>query len=506
MSDVTAQPTADDDLVVTTGAGPVRGRLEGGVGVFRAVPYAAPPFGALRFAPPQPPEPWAEVRDCTELGATAPKPPYRAVVADLLPEPVVPGEDCLHVNVWTPDARGGPEGGFPVLVWIHGGSFQNGSNAVPVYDGAAFARDGVVLVSVNYRLGVDGFARLAGAPDNRGLLDQVAALEWVRDTIDVFGGDPSRVTVCGESAGAMGVTTLSAMPAARGLFSRLIAQSGAGHHVLHPASADLVAAELAALLGVEPSAEAFARVPVEELIEAHHRLVELVGRDPRPERWGEVAANLMPFEPVVDGETLPGVPIEVHAAGGGAEVDVLVGSNDDEHALFLHPVLDALEEDRVRLVLAMFGATEGAYETLVASTGSERPGDVMVAGMTDWFFRLPAIRLAEVRATHGSRAWVYQFGWRSPVMGGVLGACHALELGFVFDTLDVPEGRAMTGDDPPQALADDMHGAWVRFVTDGDPGWPAYGEQRHTRRFGGHADGEVLADPDPERRLLWPSR
>lgn len=494
------------DLVVSTTAGPVRGRVEAGVARFLAVPYAAPPFGALRFAPPATPRPWTETRDCLEVGPTAPKPAYRAVVAQLLPEPVVAGEDCLHVNVWTPGVEAGDPGGRAVFVWIHGGSFQNGSNAVPVYDGAAFARDGVVAVSVNYRLGVDGFARLAGAPDNRGLLDQIAVLTWVRENIAAFGGDPTRVTICGESAGAMGVTTLSAMPAARGLFHRVIAQSGAGHHVVGTETADKISAALAGLLGVEPTAAALAGVPLEDLLGAHNTLIELVGLDPDPLKWGEVAANMMPFEPVVDGDSLTGLPHAVIAAGDGADVDVLIGSNDDEHALFLYPVIDAVDEDRARLVLALFGAGDGAYETYVERTGSSRPGDVLVAGLTDWFFRLPALRLAEARLALGKDTYVYEFGWASPVMGGVLKACHALEIGFVFDTLDAPEGRAMLGDRPPQALADDMHGAWVRFVTDGDPGWAAYGAQRHTRRFGGPGDGQVLTDPEPARRLLWPDR
>ncbi len=393
-----------------------------------------------------------------------------------------------------------------MLVWVHGGSFQNGSNAVPVYDGSRFARDGVVLVSVNYRLGVDGFARLAGAPDNRGLLDQVAALTWVRDNIAHFGGDPDRVTLVGESAGAMGVTTLTAVPAARGLFHRVVAQSGAGHHVVHPATADLVAAELAGLLGVAPTAEAFAAVPVPDLLAAHHRLADMVAGDPDPARWGEVVRNVMPFEPVVDGVLLPGVPAEVVARGEGAEVDLLVGSNDDEHALFLHPLLDLVDEPRARAVLAAHGAAEDAYATYVAQTGARRPGDVLVAALSDWFFRLPALRLAESRLALGLDTHVYEFGWRTPVLDGVLGACHALEIGFVFDTLDVPEGQALTGTDPPQALADDMHRAWVRFATDGDPGWPAYGTARATRRFGGAHDGEVLLDPEPVRRQLWPQR
>ncbi|MEO3937511.1 carboxylesterase family protein [Dermatophilaceae bacterium Soc4.6] len=488
--------------MTTTSNGPVRGFTRDGIHTFLGIPYASPPFGALRFRSPQPPQPWSDERDCTAYGATAPAPPYRAIVRDLLAEPVVPGEDCLHVNVWSADL----EGSAPVLVWIHGGSFQNGSNAVPPYDGSAFARDDVVTVGVNYRLGVDGFAHLPDAPDNRGLLDQIAALEWVRDNIASFGGDPARVTVCGESAGAMGVTTLAAMPAARGLFQRVIAQSGAGHHVLHPASAQKITAGLAELLGVEGTAAALADVPLPQLLAAHDELSLKVGTDPDPKRWGEVAANMMPFEPVVDGDSLPGVPYAVLAAGEGADVTFLTGSNDDEHALFLHPLLEQVDEARVRATFAACQAVDDAYETYVERLGTDHPGRIMVAGLSDWFFRLPALRLAEARAALGQPTFVYEFGWKSPVMGGVLGAAHAMEIGFVFDTLAVPEGRPMVGAEPPQALADDMHGAWVAFVRDGDPGWAPYGTDRQTRRFGGHDDGAVLTDPEPQRRQAWPSR
>ncbi|GAA1876525.1 carboxylesterase/lipase family protein [Lapillicoccus jejuensis] len=489
-----------------TAHGPVRGTHADGVHRFLGVPYAAPPFGPRRFAPPQPPQPWSEPRDATTYGATAPKPPYRATVAELLPEPTVPGEDCLHVNVWSPDL----DGSAPVLVWVHGGSFQNGSNAVPVYDGTAFARDGVVCVTVNYRLGVDGFGHFPDAPDNRGSLDQIAALEWVRDNIAAFGGDPTRVTICGESAGAFGITTLTAMPAARGLFGRVIAQSGAGHHVLHPASAQKITAALAQRLGVEPTAAAFADVPLDRLLAEHDDLVLEVGKDPDPAKWGEVAANLMLFEPVVDGDSLPGVPYDVIARGEGADVDLLIGTTDEEHGLFLHPVLDQLGETRVRATMTAFGAVDGAYEhyaaTVVGPTGQSRPGDVLVAAMTDWFFRLPAIRLVEARESLGKPSYVYQFGWRTPVLGGVLGACHALEIPFVFDTLDVPEAQWLGGADAPQALADDMHAAWVAFVRDGDPGWAPYGPARRVRRFGGPGDGTVVDDPDRERREAWPHR
>ena len=488
-------------MLVETRSGPVQGVAEGQIAVFRGIPYAAPPFAELRFRAPAPHEPWRDALDCSAYGATVPKGPFRQEVRDLLVEPAIAGADCLNLNVWTPDTAAS---GLPVLVWIHGGAFVNGSGAVPVYAGAAFARDGVVAVTINYRLGVDGFAHLPDAPDNRGLLDQVAALEWVRDNIAAFGGDPDNVTIAGESAGAMSVNTLTAMPAARGLFRRVIAESGAGHHVLSPETAGLVTIALAQRLGVDASAAGLGDVPVAELVLAQLSLQAEISSD--PSSWREIAANGMPFEPVVDGESLTGRPYDVIAGGQGAEVDLLIGSNDTEHTLFLYPMASLVDDATARMLLGRLGGVEGAYETLATDPGVEGPFDALVAGMTDWFFRVPAIRMAETRLAQGRETFVYQFGWETPVLGGVLRSTHALEIGFAFDTLDVPEGEWMTGPDAPQALADDMHAAWVGFVRDGDPGWAAYGEARRTRRFGGPGDGTVLDDPQPERRLNWPDR
>lgn len=483
----------------------MRGVVERGAAVFRGIPYAAPPFGDLRFRAPAPHEPWNQERDCSAYGATVPKGPFRQEVRDLLAEPAIAGKDCLNLNVWTPDPAAS---GLPVLVWIHGGAFVNGSGAVPTYAGAAFARDGIVAVTINYRLGADGFAHLPDAPDNRGLLDQVAALTWVRENIAAFGGDPDNVTIAGESAGAMSVTTLTAMPAARGLFRRVVAESGAGHHVLSPETAGLVTIALAQRLGVDASATGLGGVPIEELVLAQLALGAEIGAD--PSAWREIAANGMPFEPVVDGESLTARPYDVISGGAddvaGADVDLLIGSNDTEHTLFLYPLAAMVDEATARALLGRLGGVEGAYETLVASPGVDGPFDALVAGMTDWFFRLPALRLAETRLAQGRDTFVYQFGWETPVLDGVLRSTHALEIGFAFDTIDVPESQWMTGPDAPQAIADDMHAAWVGFIRDGDPGWAAYGEARHTRRFGGSGDGSVVDDPEPERRLLWPDR
>src|SRR5215475_13316551 len=253
------------ECVIDTPQGRVRGKMRDGVAAFRGIPYAAPPFGASRLGPPLPATPWHGIRDALSFGPTAPQPPYRPPFDQILHNPVLPGDDYLNLNIWTPEPGSTR---LPVMVWIHGGAFTNGSGAVPTYDGAAFARDGVVCVTINYRLGVEGFAQIAGAPPNRGLLDQIAALEWVHDSISGLGGDPDNVTIFGESAGGMSVASLLSMPKAEGLFRRAIAQSGAGHHVISAETAGKVSAMLAARLGLPATREALAALPPERLVEA----------------------------------------------------------------------------------------------------------------------------------------------------------------------------------------------------------------------------------------------
>lgn len=490
-------------LEVITTSGTVRGAASGPVVCFRGIPYAAPPFGDLRFAAPAPAPAWEGVKDCTAFGPTALKGPYPAPVDQLLPEPVVPGEDVLNLNVWTPDPDAS---GLPVLVWVHGGAFVNGSGAVPVYDGTAFARDGVVTVTINYRLGVDGFLHFGDdGPANRGLLDQVAALEWVRDNIAAFGGDPALVTVAGESAGAMSVTSLLSMPRAAGLFRRVIAQSGGGHHALTPATASRVAGYLAERLGVPLSREALAAVPHDALVAAQQGLSREASLAPDPVRWGEIALNGMVWEPVVDGDVLPSLPITAVQAGAGADVDLLVGSNSDEHTLFLVPsgIVDIVNDQLLAMALLGYGLpAEQALSAYRSQRPTATPGELLIAIATDWFFRIPAVRLAEARAAGPGTTHVYEFAWPSPQFDGRLGATHALEIGFVFDVLHLPENRPLAGDAPPQALADTMHAAWVAFVRTGDPGWPAYDVgARPVQVFGDLT--AVVPDPRSEQRGLW---
>src|SRR6195952_2525562 len=262
---------------VQVSGGQISGTDEGGVTRFLGVPYAAAPFGEHRMAPPRPVVPWDEVRDATAYGPTAPKGDYPPQYQPLLREQVIPGDECLNLNVWTPSTALSGRGGLPVLVWIHGGSFMNGSGSVLEYDGTAFARDGVVCVTINYRLAAEGFLYTeedaADGTANLGLQDQVAALRWVQDNVAAFGGDPARVTVAGESAGAMSVTTLLAMPSARGLFAQAITQSGAAAHTLTPEIGLTVTRTLAETLGVEPTREAIAGVELQKLVSAASDLV-----------------------------------------------------------------------------------------------------------------------------------------------------------------------------------------------------------------------------------------
>lgn len=491
--------------VVDTRSGAVSGATIDGVHVFRGIPFAAPPFGENRLLPPRPVQPWTGVRDATAWGPKCPQPPYPPPIDELIPEYSVSGEDCLNLNIWTPELG---SAGLPVMVWIPGGMFEyHATGAAPTYDGTAFARDGVVCVTINYRVGAEGFLYLGPGNANRGILDQIAALEWVRDNIAAFGGDPGNVTIFGESAGALSVGTLMAMPAAEGLFRRAIMQSGAGHLVLPVATAQMVADRMAERLGVEATREAMAAVPVDRMLEAQAALRDDMVAMPDPGRWGmEVVSAMMPWQPVVDGDTLPARPIDAVAAGASAGVDIIVGTNVDENRLFLVPggAIDHITDEVLAMVIASYGLpVESTLAAYRAAHPGATPGDLMAAVQTDWFWSIPAIRMADAHAGEAA-TYMYEFAWCTPQFGGLLGACHSLEMAFVFDTL----GNAtepMLGAEPPRTLADSMHGAWVAFARSGDPGWAPYDlARRRAMRFGGAAG--VVEDPRAMERGVWEGR
>ncbi|WP_460445453.1 carboxylesterase/lipase family protein [Angustibacter aerolatus] len=479
--------------------GRVRGERRDGVARFLGVPYAAPPVGARRFAAPEPPQPWDGVRDATAFGPTPPAAGYQAPFDTILTSTQVPGDDWLTVNVWTPDPGAA---GLPVMVWIHGGAFVNGSSAVATYGGQAFARDGVVLVTLNYRLGVEGFAALPDAPANRGLLDQLAALEWVRDNAAAFGGHPARVTVFGESAGAMSITTLLGLPQATGLFAQAITQSGAAQAAADPADAALVTRELGTALGLDDvRATTLADVDPARLLAAQRRVSQALTTGPDPVRFGaSVVAGLMAFVPVVDGDVVPVHPQAALAAGASADVPLLTGTTTEEFRFFLAPpgITASLPAAALPMVLAAQGVPASVVDVYRAHRPDASPGDLLAAIVTDRYFRAPSIAVVEARPR--DRSWVYELAWRSPRLG--LGAAHAVDVPFVFDALAAEGTAGLLGDDPPQALADRVHCAWVAFATDGDPGWAPYGDDRAVHVFDEPADRLVHAPRDDER-ALW---
>ncbi|HMS76314.1 MAG: carboxylesterase/lipase family protein [Gordonia sp.] len=483
---------------VQTTAGIVRGTVVDGVASFKGVPFAAPPVGARRFQAPAPPQPWDGVRDALDYGHTAPQGDYPPPLDKLLTNFVNDGDDYLNLNVWTPEqAIGGDP--RPVMVWIHGGAFVNGSGAI--YDGTTFARDGVVMVSINYRLGVNGFLWFGEGTPNLGILDQIAALEWVRDNIAAFGGDPAKVTIFGESAGGMSTATLLATPAAHGLFGRAIVQSGGGHIAMSPGSAIKVARKYAKILGVEPSREAVAAADPKAIIAAQSALSVEMNKKPFKRLWGDAAANLLPFEPVIDGTIVPGLPETAIAAGASADVDLMVGSNAHEGRLFLAPTGAAPKVPPV--VPYIYARTAGAKKpaaTLKAyrkSRSTESWGDITASFMTDAYFRAPALRLAEAHPG----TFVYEFQWETPQVPG-LGSCHALEVPFVFDGLDGSRYAALTGPSAPKDLAAAMHKAWIDFAVTGDPGWPAYDHTTRSTMVFNKTSG-VEPDPRPHDRRHW---
>ncbi|MFJ6533299.1 carboxylesterase/lipase family protein [Microbacterium sp. NPDC091662] len=479
--------------VVGTTFGPVRGVRRNGIVSWRGIPYAAPPFGERRFRPPVAPSVWADPFDASAFGPAAPQQPSDG--QSPVPRPRTGGDDILTLNIWSPDSTAR----LPVMVFIHGGAFVSGGSALPIYDGDGFARQGIVYVSINYRLGVDGFLWTGEGTPNLGLLDQVAALEWVRDNIAGFGGDPDLVTIFGESAGAMSVCTLMAMPRARGLFHRAIAQSGAGDCARTADEALRVTRKLARLLGVRPTIAALSAVRREHLLWAQAELGVRMIRSMASCRGHAATQNLMPFEPVIDGEILPALPRSALAAGESSDIDLLIGFNQDEANLFFVPngSISKLNLLTAFLFARGYGARLHGLRRSYASRGITDSSKLALAIFTDGFYRIPALRIAQARP----RTHVYEFTWQPPTFDGALGACHGLELPFVFNTLDTAGLDTLLGENPPALLASEMNRTWARFARTGKPGWPMYdGRERHSMRF----DTISRLEQDTTDPRAWP--
>lgn len=499
--------TAAEDLVVRTEAGAVRGREEDGLRVFRGIPFAAPPVGEARFGAPRPVPAWEGTREAYAFGPPPPQEPGFQGRTGTMDVPTgASGDDWLTVNVWTPEAD--PAARRPVMVWIYGGAYKLGHGGSPGYDAQHLARAGdLVVVSFNYRVGVEGFASIDGAPANRGLLDQVAALEWVRDNIEAFGGDPGQVTVFGESAGGGSVASLLAMPSARGLFRRAVAQSVPGTFFSDALARD-IAAEIAKEAGLPPTAAALSAVDPRQLTSAGEALSAKMRQ--YEDRWGQVAPTVTPFSPVVDGEVLPCAPWEALAAGAARDVDLMVGHNRDEFQLFLvlGGRLDKIGEEQAAWALRTFAPGPDGERAYRAAHPDATPSALYARVQTDWLFNMPTLHLAEAQVAGGGRAHVYELTWPAPGYGGVLGACHGLDIPLLFGTYDADLGNLLFAGSgvPPEAkaLTDRFQASWTAFARTGEPGWPAY-EGRDGGRLTQVLDvePEVRPYPDEASRRLW---
>ena len=478
--------------------GRLSGSSEGPLAVFRGIPYARPPIGPLRFAAPEPPEPWPGVRAATAFGAAA--------AQSAIDVTYVPGfslwegidatsEDCLTVNVWTPALTGRQ----PVLVWLHGGAFLKGAGSQALYDGATLARRGdVVVVTANYRLGVFGFPaidhdRFAA---NAGVLDQVAVLEWVAEHATAFGGDPGNVTLMGESAGAVSVAALMTAPRTAGLFHRAVAQSGAGRRMPTAAEAAELTDRLLARLGLDPdrAGDLFA-LSTEKLLAAQTAVTVDVRRN-------DIGAG---FQPWTDGGVLPVQTLDGLAAGAAAGLPFLAGTTEHEMNLWrvLDPALRRLDEGGLLLrVRRLVGEAAG---DLVAAYRAARPGadavELWAAIWSDREFRIPSLRAVEAHAVRSTATFSYLFTWPSPSPG--IGSCHGLELPFVFGTLDSKGADAFAGSGPAaEALAATVQDHWLAFARTGDPGWPAYDPSTRSTMVLGETCS-VADDPMAGERRAW---
>ncbi|MGK5729293.1 carboxylesterase/lipase family protein [Streptomyces sp. URMC 124] len=485
---------------VRIGAGELRGTREAGVAVFRGVPFAEPPVGPLRFAAPRPARGWDGVREAVVYGPPPPQGGHFGM--DALARDAA-GEDWLTANVWSPDP--GPGAGLPVMVWIHGGAYTIGMSGLPEYDGGRLARDGrVVVVTFNYRVGPEGFGRIEGAPGNRGLLDQIAALEWVRENIRAFGGDPDRVTVFGQSAGGGSVAALLAMPRAAGLFHRAVAQSAQGTFFSPGLAADIAAA-CAAELGLRPTLADLAAVDPARLSAAGDAVGAKAAR--WADRWGRAAHRSIPFSPVVGDDDLPVTPWQALTDGAGRDVALLVGHTRDEQRLFtaIEGLLGQVTREQADAALRAYAPGPDGARRYREALPAASPEELYERVHSDWLFRMPSLRLARAQTAAGGRAHVYELTWPAPGMGGAFGACHGLDVPLVFGNLDRGQPAVLIGEGPPpeaETLSARMRAAWTAFAAHGDPGWPAYDAgQRLVQLY----DARPAVAPYPEEisRLIW---
>jgi len=498
MDQITEHPT------VAVEGGRVRGTRIAGVDRYFGIPYAAAPVGELRFQSAKPRDPWPGEWDATTFGPTA---PYRLKdfpaldLAPLVGTGWSPGDDYLNLNVWAPAERS--QARLPVMVFIHGGAWVGGTGSASAQDGTSFARHGVICVTINYRVGIEGFLPLPDAPTNLGLRDMITALQWVQTNIDAFGGDPANVTVFGESAGAMSIGNLLVSPLTKGLFQRAIMQSGHGSMVRSRTTMERVGKHIARTLGVNLTVDAFRSVSIEAELDAQDVVqAPTSGLDMRETNGRDPAYGLSKFLPIYGDDVIPRRPLDALSEGAGREVQLLIGTNAEEMNIYLVPTGIKATLGRLLSWFVLSRSERGALGILRRyGLGKQgvKGGEALTDALHDLVFRWPARAFA---ARHQGRTHFYEMDWRSPALAGELGACHAVEVPFVFNALKPATGAAsLLGEAPPQALADAIHKIWIDFARDGSAPWPEY--EAETRMVYQLARGEAQRDADIPIASTW---
>jgi para-nitrobenzyl esterase len=494
-----------DQLLMTTtetANGRVSGFSKDGIFRFNGIPYAKPPVGTLRWRMPEPPESWAGVRDCSRFGSIAPQ--IHGAAEGLLGGTAgQKSEDCLYLNIWTPACDSQKR---PVMVWIHGGAFVTGAGTVGTYNGKHLALKGdLVVVTINYRLGALGFLNLADATNGilpgtgaEGIADQIEALRWVKTNIASFGGDPKNVTVFGESAGGMSVGALLASPWATSLFHKAIPQSGAADIGKTRENSAKIAHFFLGKLGVGASdAGKLMDAPWETILDAQKEVLA----EPR-------ATGSLPFQPTIDGTILPKRAIASVREGSANGIPVMTGTTRDEWKLFTAAQAKLRLMDAAKLRHYTVGLVgEERADDVLAAYPEGSPFERWNAVMTDHSFAIPAVRLAEAQAPYAP-TWLYRFDWRSNFLGGVLGSCHALELGFVFGTYNEKLAAAFFGSGTKaDALSNAMVEAWTNFARSGAPAsaaqWPQYNQDSRDVMLFGAEPPHIESAPNEGRRKVW---
>ena len=492
---------------VNTKTGDLVGNVENGMFIFKGIPYAEPPIGETRLKNPVLKESWEGVLEAFEFGPEAPQ-PYNINTPQ--PRPIQSEEECLSLNIWTPAVDSEKR---PVMVWIHGGAFIYGSNSRAIYYGSNLAQRGnVVVITINYRLGPFANLILPGAKANVGMLDQIIALEWIRNNIEYFGGDPENVTIFGESAGGASVCTLMAMPKAKGLFKRVIAQSGAAHPLGYRKSTLEQSTELLLNeLNLKPDQlDEFQELPWVEIIKATYRTTQKV----------EPQGIRLRFGPYVDGDTLPNHPLKAIDDGYAKEIELIIGSNFEE-SKFNHMFFRNFKETepealprRMKRSMKLTGEREEDLDEFITTYKTSReenglpstPQDILDAYNTDYTFRIPAVKFADAQSKHQKNTYMYLFSWGLP---NHYGSMHGLEIGFVFNrffNVDVPTLPKKS--EETVNLSENMMDSWISFAKNGDPNhngipeWPQYNiQERNTIIF--DKTIRVWNNPLSKEREMW---